>query len=60
MKMGRNDPCPCGSGKKYKRCCLNTTQPEMSFSKDYFRIKGETAEKIVNELAAKTSWDPLF
>lgn len=21
---GRNDPCPCGSGKKYKRCCLNT------------------------------------
>ena len=18
---GRNDPCPCGSGKKYKRCC---------------------------------------
>jgi uncharacterized protein YecA (UPF0149 family) len=21
-KMGRNDPCPCGSGKKYKRCCL--------------------------------------
>ncbi len=21
-KVGRNDPCPCGSGKKYKRCCL--------------------------------------
>ena len=21
-KLGRNDPCPCGSGKKYKRCCL--------------------------------------
>lgn len=21
-KIGRNDPCPCGSGKKYKRCCL--------------------------------------
>jgi len=21
--MGRNDPCPCGSGKKYKRCCQN-------------------------------------
>ncbi|HOW12970.1 MAG: SEC-C metal-binding domain-containing protein [Peptococcaceae bacterium] len=19
--MGRNDPCPCGSGKKYKKCC---------------------------------------
>lgn len=22
LKIGRNDPCPCGSGKKYKRCCL--------------------------------------
>jgi uncharacterized protein len=22
-KVGRNDPCPCGSGKKYKRCCLH-------------------------------------
>ena len=22
-KIGRNDPCPCGSGKKYKRCCLD-------------------------------------
>ncbi|MEC4051091.1 SEC-C metal-binding domain-containing protein [Flavobacterium sp. SUN046] len=20
--MGRNDPCTCGSGKKYKKCCL--------------------------------------
>ena len=23
-KVGRNDPCPCGSGKKYKRCCGST------------------------------------
>jgi uncharacterized protein YecA (UPF0149 family) len=22
-KIGRNAPCPCGSGKKYKKCCLN-------------------------------------
>lgn len=22
-KVGRNDPCPCGSGKKYKKCCLS-------------------------------------
>jgi uncharacterized protein len=25
-KTGRNDPCPCGSGKKYKNCCLQTEQ----------------------------------
>jgi uncharacterized protein len=24
-KIGRNDPCPCGSGKKYKRCCGTST-----------------------------------
>jgi uncharacterized protein YchJ len=21
FQVGRNDPCPCGSGKKYKKCC---------------------------------------
>ncbi len=25
-KTGRNDPCPCGSGKKYKHCCLEKDQ----------------------------------
>jgi len=24
-KVGRNDPCPCGSGKKYKKCCCGAT-----------------------------------
>ena len=23
VKVGRNDPCPCGSGKKYKKCCID-------------------------------------
>src|SRR5947209_1516454 len=26
MKAGRNDPCPCGSGKKFKNCCLRKDQ----------------------------------
>jgi hypothetical protein len=25
VKVGRNEPCPCGSGKKYKKCCLMKT-----------------------------------
>ena len=25
-KLSRNDPCPCGSGKKYKKCCLNNPE----------------------------------
>jgi len=24
VKVGRNEPCPCGSGKKYKRCCYGS------------------------------------
>lgn len=27
-RTGRNDPCPCGSGKKYKRCCLGKEPPK--------------------------------
>jgi methionyl aminopeptidase len=27
FKAGRNDPCPCGSGLKYKKCCLTRPQP---------------------------------
>lgn len=28
-KIGRNEPCPCGSGKKYKKCCIHVpTLPE--------------------------------
>ena len=29
-KIGRNDPCPCGSGKKYKHCCLRAEQSKDS------------------------------
>ena len=25
--IGRNDPCPCGSGQKFKKCCLNLSSP---------------------------------
>lgn len=27
-KIGRNDPCPCGSGKKHKKCCLGQKSKE--------------------------------
>ena len=32
MKVGRNAPCPCGSGRKFKRCCLNKSAPEPELS----------------------------
>jgi hypothetical protein len=30
IKVGRNDPCPCGSGKKYKKCCINKESEKKS------------------------------
>ena len=29
-KIGRNDPCPCGSGKKYKKCCFSLEATELT------------------------------
>jgi methionyl aminopeptidase len=38
MKVGRNDPCPCGSGLKYKKCCLGKSKPEnMNLKELYFK-----------------------
>ena len=34
MKPGRNDPCPCGSGKKYKACCLAKAEVSTDFLYD--------------------------
>lgn len=31
--IGRNEPCPCGSGKKYKRCCGVSAAPQLSVPK---------------------------
>lgn len=36
MKIGRNAPCPCGSGKKYKKCCLNK-ETDKSIDTDFLR-----------------------
>ncbi len=32
-KVGRNDPCPCGSGKKYKKCCLEKQEDMLPYQK---------------------------
>jgi len=45
MKIGRNDPCPCGSGKKYKKCCLNKTIS----SNDFFYRRLSSAYQSLTE-----------
>ncbi|HEY4517412.1 MAG TPA: preprotein translocase subunit SecA [Candidatus Paceibacterota bacterium] len=35
VKVGRNDPCPCGSGKKYKKCGMQNTSEHQEFMKKH-------------------------
>jgi len=46
VKIGRNDPCPCGSGQKYKKCCMDkeaaalpASSPEVYARKYGIRVK---------------------
>ncbi len=34
-KVGRNEPCPCGSGKKYKKCCIDKDQEQLRDASNY-------------------------
>ena len=43
MNTGRNDPCPCGSGKKLKKCCAYKVATTPSDLKAGVRMKGGTA-----------------
>ena len=40
MKIGRNDPCPCGSGKKYKKCCLGKDREPPGFNASEKYVEG--------------------
>jgi len=48
-KVGRNDPCPCGSGKKYKKCC-EPRDDELSLEQSR-RAGGESLAAIARALA---------
>ncbi len=45
-KVGRNDPCPCGSGKKYKNCCIQKNKAPTGRKK--FTAKMLSSPKSIN------------
>ena len=60
-EVSRNDPCPCGSGKKYKKCCIDKVLPfpnqesskggKQKNSQDFIqKVKNEFANKSFNSL----------
>jgi len=65
-KIGRNEPCPCGSGSKYKRCCLGApvamelastnaqapTEPHEELCPGCVDELNERADHVLDELLA--------
>lgn len=47
-KVGRNQPCPCGSGKKYKQCCLDKDQ---AFEREALAAARQHDDERYDELA---------
>jgi uncharacterized protein YchJ len=37
--VGRNEPCPCGSGKKYKRCCMRAVAEAYQAQQEKLRTR---------------------
>ncbi len=50
MKIRRNEPCPCGSGKKYKKCCLGKTDGPSQVL--YYQRLSEAYDRLVEHLLA--------
>jgi len=54
MKPGRNDPCPCGSGKKYKKCCYlteqNTVVKKFMESQDIQNIQDDNDDDFYDDI----------
>jgi hypothetical protein len=49
--IGRNEPCPCGSGRKYKKCCLSTEDAAFAV--------GPSIVTAVDRAFEDHDWDPL-
>jgi hypothetical protein len=61
--VGRNDPCPCGSGKKFKKCCLDkvealsTADPQAQFDPD--AGSGDVFSRSSRFVDDESAYDPL-
>lgn len=61
VKKGRNGPCPCGSGKKYKKCCLVTerAQARAAQAKRRYALRTRTPPKPISASSIEESVDTV-
>lgn len=55
-KVGRNDPCPCGSGKKHKNCCMT----KLASSKRTFKAKILSGPQAQQKKSMEEGFIPPF
>jgi hypothetical protein len=58
--VGRNDPCPCGSGKKFKKCCLGKDEDELIARVDARSSVPPAGAPLRLEDAGMARYDPLI
>ena len=56
-RIGRNEPCPCGSGKKYKKCCMEKDEMRLQESSS---VPGMTVEELRAQRERFLTEDELF
>jgi hypothetical protein len=56
MKLGRNEPCHCGSGKKYKRCCLAKDQAANVIDYEWHKLRRTEGEIVYLLLHVANEW----
>ena len=59
-KIGRNDPCPCGSGKKYKQCCANSPTDFVEPERKGHAGAAERATAWLMTKHRKAVWDEML
>ena len=45
-KVGRNDPCPCGSGRKYKKCCQESFDEKDFHYRRWRRVEADLIPEL--------------
>lgn len=57
--VGRNDPCPCGSGKKYKKCCMPKDEDQVKLKRELENLKDVTDQYFPVEEYIELSGYPV-
>ena len=63
MKIGRNEPCVCGSGKKYKKCCLKSndinSHHRIETTENFKEINEFMTQEFQNKIKQSEIWNEL-